>query len=179
MAQPVTPGSYPPAAFAFRVDLLASASGGPKAEMNGCFQEVSGLRAERSFEEVEEGGENRFLHRLPGRVKWANLVLKRGIVTKGTALSDWFDASLAEPLSKPVQRANLSIFLLGPGNQPVIAWGIANALPVRWEASPMQSEENKVMTETLEVSYNYFERINLGATPSMGEAMRMLKDRLG
>lgn len=178
MAQPAAPGAYPLPAFHFSVDLMAGPKNLPKAEPDGCFQEVSGLQAERTFEEVEEGGENRFLHRLPGRVKYSHLILKRGIVAKGTALSDWFDLWLADTLAKPLAPANLTVSLLGSQNQPVIAWWIVNAFPVKWEASSMQSEENKVMTETLELSYNYFKRINLGQVTTMADAMKVMKQRM-
>ena len=43
------------------------------------FQEVSGLSIEIEVEEFAEGGENTFLHQVPVRSKFPNLVLKRGM----------------------------------------------------------------------------------------------------
>ena len=45
----------------------------------GEFMEVSGLEVTVAVEDVEEGGQNGFVHKLPGRMTWPNIVLKRGI----------------------------------------------------------------------------------------------------
>ena len=45
----------------------------------GGFSECSGLDLELEVEEYAEGGENRFVHKLPGRRKQSDLVLKRGL----------------------------------------------------------------------------------------------------
>ena len=42
------------------------------------FSEVSGLNAEVEVLSYEEGGKNGFVHKLPGRVKFPNVTLKRG-----------------------------------------------------------------------------------------------------
>jgi len=44
------------------------------------FNRVSGLSVNLEPEEIAEGGENRFKHKLPIRTKYANLVLKRGLL---------------------------------------------------------------------------------------------------
>src|SRR5262245_33531103 len=54
----------------------------------GAFTEVSGLSVQLDVEEVTEGGQNGYTHRLPGRLKWPNLVLKRGL-TQPDALFAW------------------------------------------------------------------------------------------
>ena len=61
----------PPPVFAFRVDIDG-------AESDTSFQEVSGLEVQFETEDVVEGGQNRFVHRLPTRTKYSNLLLKRG-----------------------------------------------------------------------------------------------------
>jgi len=72
--------------------------------LDAAFQEISGLSKQMSVEEVNSGGENRFSYRLPGRVKYENLVLKRGVALSGAPLSLWcaslLDADFSEP-SRP------------------------------------------------------------------------------
>ena len=75
---------YPPAGFHFRVEF--NLDGIKDSDVR--FQEVSGLSAELGVEEVTEGGENRFPHRLPTRAKYSNLTLKRGLLTD-SRLIDW------------------------------------------------------------------------------------------
>ena len=48
---------------------------------------MSGLSVEYDVEEFKEGGENRFTHKLPVRTKYADLVLKRGMLTGSAAVN--------------------------------------------------------------------------------------------
>ena len=74
---------YPPPAFYFNLTVIGSATALFAMTMiDASCQEVTGIQAEFEFETVVEGGENRFVHRLPRYTKFPNLVLKRGIVTK-------------------------------------------------------------------------------------------------
>ena len=70
------------ATFLFEVDGVAI----------GEFLEVSGLKLEVEVTTVEEGGENGFVHKLPGRMTWPNLVFKRGM-TSSDALFEWVSKS--------------------------------------------------------------------------------------
>ena len=69
-------GYYPPWGFYYNVEFGIS-----KDKNDARFQSVSGLSVEYEMEEFREGGENRFTHKLPVRTKYADLVLKRGMLT--------------------------------------------------------------------------------------------------
>ena len=153
---------YPPGAFYFSVQLLGSLT--PFAlltDVDASFQEVSGIQAEFGTEEVVEGGENRFAHRLPKQAKYSNLVLKRGVVTESSVLAEWVGQTIGASLSLPIVPQNILVTLLNASGIPSIAWGFVNAYPLRWEVGPLDSMDNKILTESLEFSYNYFERVNL------------------
>ena len=62
---------YPPVAFHFRVDIEGLTTG----DKDVSFQEVSGLNATVGEFTYNEGGENRFVHRLPDRITYDKLVL--------------------------------------------------------------------------------------------------------
>src|SRR2546425_10192350 len=83
------PAYYPPTGFHFRVEFV----GVTDDDTEQRFQEVSGLSVEVETEELREGGENRFVYKLPKRAKYPNLVLKRGLL-KSTALLKWLQAAL-------------------------------------------------------------------------------------
>jgi len=154
---------YPPGAFYFTVTILGSGTAlSVLTDIDASFQEVSGIQAERGVEEVTEGGENRFVHRLPLPTKYQNLVLKRGVVTKASFLAEWFGLTVGSGLSLPIVTQNVVVSLLGADGIPLIAWLFVNAWPVRWEMAPLDAQENKILVETLELSYNYFQRFNLG-----------------
>lgn len=142
----------PPAAFHFSVSL-----GADRAESS--FQEVSGLKAEWTTEEVKEGGQNRFVHRLPLRTRYSNVVLKRGVVLRTSALATWLTRSFRADFSgSPVKTTNLVVLLLNAQQQPILKWWLAGAYPVSWDHSTLSSMESNLLVETIELSYAFFER---------------------
>ena len=83
---------YPPVGFHFRVDF----SGFPGESADIRFQSISGINASvPNSETYQEGGENRFTHRLPQRASYENLVLKRGMLV-GSRLIQWFKDALMD-----------------------------------------------------------------------------------
>jgi phage tail-like protein len=154
---------YPPASFYFSVKVLSSpTSAPPQTSLDAAFQEVSGIRAEFDVEEVVEGGENRFAYRLPRRSKYPNLVLKRGIAVKDSYLTDWVTKTLGSNLSIPIVTHNLQVTLQNQAGAAIISWTFNNTYPVRWEIAALNSQDNKVLIETLELAYNSFSRLNGG-----------------
>ncbi len=67
-----------PVSFHFKVEF-----GNSSDDQDNRFQEVAGLSAEITTEEVREGGLNEYVHRLPTGTKYGNLVLKRGYLGDG------------------------------------------------------------------------------------------------
>ncbi|HEX7315685.1 MAG TPA: phage tail protein [Pyrinomonadaceae bacterium] len=170
---------YPPGAFYFTVKVFGSALLlSAITDIDGSFQEVSGIQSAFETEEVVEGGENRYVHRLPRITKYSNLVLKRGIVTTDSFLSEWAGLTVGSSLALPVITQNLLVSLLNESGWPSIVWAFFNAYPVRWEVGAMNSEQNQILTETLEFSYTYFERVVLGSPLSAAAKLAALTARL-
>jgi phage tail-like protein len=114
----------------------------------GYFTEVSGLSAEVEVMTYNEGGNNEFVHHLPSRVKYPNLVLKRGI-TNEDALLKWFSKSHTEP-----KRHDVSVTMLTPDNQPLRTWAFANAFPVKWTGPSFNAGQSQGAVETLEIVHD-------------------------
>jgi len=171
---------YPPGAFYFTVKVLDPVTlgslaanlatggglGSVLADIDASFQEVTGIESQFDVEEVIEGGENRFMHRLPRHTKYSNLVLKRGVVTKFSFLAEWFGFTIGSSLTLPIVPFNVLVMLQNEEGWPAVAWAFANAYPIRWEVASMDSLENKILTEKLELSYNYFQRLNVSSLAS-------------
>ncbi|HKJ78301.1 MAG TPA: phage tail protein [Prolixibacteraceae bacterium] len=136
---------YPPLAFHFRVEFTNI-----KGEFE--FQSVSGLTAERETEQVAEGGENRFKHQLPGRTRYSNIILKRGLKVN-SGLVKWCREAL---LDFNIVPTDLTIILLNEEHEPLQTWNVVHAWPVKWEVSDFNAEENRISVETIELTYNYF-----------------------
>lgn len=151
---------YPPGAFYFELAMVGQETpAGPWTEIDASFQEVSGIQAELNTEEVVEGGENRFVHRLPRAAKYPNLVLKRGAVVRGSTLAEWVEETLLSNLTTPIAPQELLVMLLNDQGEPLMSWGFSNAYPLKWDYSSLSSMENKILTETLEFSYSYSVRL--------------------
>ena len=114
------------------------------------FQEVSGLSIEIEVEEFAEGGENTFLHQVPVRSKFPNLVLKRGM-SQDDYLYNWIQEASNWHLDGPeeMNRREVTLVLWGslpepavsmartaglPVRNPLRAWTFVDAFPVKWTA---------------------------------------------
>ncbi|MBN1480894.1 phage tail protein [candidate division KSB1 bacterium] len=146
------PAYYPPAGFHFRVEFGNVASDSSDVR----FQEVSGLSAEVGVEDLEEGGENRFTHRLPKRPRYSNLILKRGLLT---------DSELIKWLTNAIENfvfstTTVNVTLLNEKHEPLgYAYSFVDAWPVKWSVSDFKAQENAIIVETLELAYKYFRRV--------------------
>jgi phage tail-like protein len=142
---------YPPVGFHFRVDFGSFSDSSPDIR----FQSVSGINASiPNSEPYPEGGENRFTHRLPVRASYENLVLKRGLLI-GSGLISWFRAAVENFTFKPQM---VTVTLLNAAHLPLQQWVFHNAWPTKWNVDGFDAEKNGIVVETIELSYQYFER---------------------
>jgi phage tail-like protein len=141
---------YPPVGFRFSVKVV-----GITSTAEGSFQEVSGLTIKIGTEEVKEGGQNAFIHRLPTLPKFENLVLKRGMFLNSD-LVNWAKTSLEQFTFTP---KTIIVNLLDEKGSPLAAWNFANAYPVSIKVSDFKAQENAIAIETFELAYDYFKRV--------------------
>jgi phage tail-like protein len=144
------PAYYPPVGFHFKVEFSGLGSG----DNDTRFQEVSGMTAEITTEELPVGGENMFTHRLPTRAKYGNLILKRGML-KDSDLISWFTNAIENFKFKPV---NVSVYLLNENHDITSSWVFIKAYPVKWAISDFKAQDNSIVVETIELVYQYFTR---------------------
>ncbi|MBN2393296.1 MAG: phage tail protein [Anaerolineae bacterium] len=148
----------------------------------GAFSECSGLSLKRGTETVKEGGVNNFVHKLPGRMEFSNITLKRGL-TVSRQLWSWMTHGR---YNTKVRRINFSIIQGAPGHNLVTAfanavsgnmlgegesydqfitamgggfgkikhWDIEDAYPVEWKVSDLDTTSEKVAIETLEIAHH-------------------------
>jgi phage tail-like protein len=150
---------YPPSAFYFGVVVAGSSSpSSGSTALDASFSEVSGIEAKIEIENVQEGGENRFVRRLPGRTIYPNLVLKRGLVTAGSFLAAWFAETVGSGYATKVVPTGVQVNLLGDDQLPRVSWVFENAYPVSWKLGPLDAQSNQLAVETMELAYEYFYR---------------------
>lgn len=122
------------------------------------FQEVSGIKTSMDVEEVKEGGENRFVHKLPKPVKQGNLVLKTAAQTQSAPLVKWCMAILESGFPYPIATKDVHVMLLNKEGQARMQWQFFNAYPVSWEIDTLNSTKNEVAVETVELCYAHSTR---------------------
>ena len=138
-----------PVVFHFQVDFGAGSE-----DRDVRFQEVTGLSAEVSTEEVREGGQNEYAHRIPTGAKSGNLVLKRGLV-KGSDLADWCRRAVEDFVFEP---RDITVSLLNEEHDPLVSWRFTGAYPVKWTLSDLKAQENALAVESLELVYRSFKK---------------------
>jgi phage tail-like protein len=111
----------------------------------GFFRECTGLAAEIEVKEYNEGGVNDRVHKLPTRMKYPNLVLKRG-VTYEDAMLRWLWKTQRE-----TQRINVTVSLMGPDGRAVRSWVFQEAFPIKWTGPNLNASSNQIATEQLEI----------------------------
>lgn len=142
---------YPPVGFSFKVNIE-----GITGVNEGSFQEVSGLNAKITPKPIEEGGENRFVHRFPSPPVYENLILKRGMLL-GSPLIKWATNTFELFEFKP-KIVNLN--LLDETGAPISTWRFINTYPVAVKISDFKAQENALVVETLELCFDYFTKVN-------------------
>jgi phage tail-like protein len=113
------------------------------------FSECSGMEMTVKFDEVREGGENGFVHKLPGRVEYGNLVLKRGYA-RGGELFNW----CLQPRDTQLQRRKVTVQLVEQASKStIVQWIFDDAYPVKWSGPSLKASENAVAIESLELAH--------------------------
>ena len=124
----------------------------------GRFMEISGLEVSIETEDIPEGGQNSFVHKLPGRMTWPNITLKRG-VTQSDGLLTWLNKSSGEQFaanSNVLKRSTAAITLIGPGGKRLRAWEFDGAFPVKWTGPSFASSSSDMASEQLEITHHGF-----------------------
>jgi phage tail-like protein len=143
---------YPPRAFCFTFSFDGSS-------VDASFQEISGLKTEWTTQEVAEGGQNSYVHRLPLRTKFSNLVLKRGVVRHASPLAAWLTTSFSANFAvQKVQPKTAIVMLLDVASRPLVQWTLSDAYPVAWDHSALNATESNLLIETIELSCSRFDR---------------------
>lgn len=119
------------------------------------FSEVSGLELEIAAVEYREGGDPpSIVRKLPGLVKYTNIVLKRGF-TSDSSLWDW----IKTVLDGNARRAAMKITLLDDQGQPAVSWKVREAWPCKYGGPEMNAKDNDIAIELLEICHEGLERV--------------------
>lgn len=114
------------------------------------FSEVTGLDHETEVIAYREGSDKSYTPRkLPGLVRYSNIVLKRGIFLGDNQFFQWLNAtSMATP-----ETRDLTVSLLNESHEPTVVWKVFNAWPVKLIGPALNGMQSSFAIETLEVAH--------------------------
>lgn len=143
---------YPPQSFNFKVEFDIDGV----TYNSSSFQEVSGLTAELEPIAYREGGENRLTHKLPGAIKYSNVVLKRGLITDRKIL-DWCRDM---GFSNQNQTCDMKIILNNEYGKAVMTWKLNKAYLAKFEIDRIEEDKSGIAVEKMEFVVESFERLD-------------------
>jgi phage tail-like protein len=124
----------------------------------GMFSEVSGLEVHVEVATYEEGGENGYVHKLPGRMSWPHIVLRRGI-TESDALFAWVNKSAGSGFSSngnKLERSTGAITVIGSDGSRLRTWQLQDVFAVRWSGPRFAADDAGRVDEELELAHHGF-----------------------
>jgi len=128
--------------FVVEIDGIAAAG----------FSEVSMPAASADVIEYREGGNPSVVRKLPGRIHFGNLMLRRGI-TASDELYNWWKTVL----DGQTIRRNMAVILMDEARNPVKRWVFREAWPARYQPSGLDARGREVALETVEIVFEGME----------------------
>jgi phage tail-like protein len=130
--------SDPLIGFNFRLEI--------EGKLAGYFTEVGGIGSENEIVEhkiVNDKGQE-IVQKIPGRLKWQDVTLKRGITDK---MDIWEWRKLVEEGKMKDARTNCSIIMMDRNYEDVARWNFVNAWPSKVTGPSVKSDSNEFGVE--------------------------------
>lgn len=140
----------PLVSFHFAIDI--------QGVIAGFFTECSGLGSESEAIEhkvVKDGIE--IVMKIPGRLKWENITLKRGITSN---MDIWKWRKEVETGNVESARRDGSIIMFDQTLKEVARWNFLAAWPAKVTGPQPKSDSNEVSVEELVITHEYIERVS-------------------
>jgi phage tail-like protein len=133
--------------FNFVIEIAGKTVGG--------FSEASGLTTDTNIIEYREGNEKYGTARkLPGLMKYNNIVLKRGW-TQDKVLWEW----RKQVIEGRTDRTHGTITLQNEAREAVLRWNFREGWPSKWEGPALNGKTSEVAIETLEIAHEGLELV--------------------
>jgi len=123
----------------------------------GAFREAGGLGSENEIIDypAADSKGTTVLQKVPGKLKWENITLKRGI-TNNIDLWKW--RKLVEDGKVEEARQNGSVVMFDQANTEVARWNFVNAWPAKLSGPSLNASNNEIAIEELTIAHEGIER---------------------
>ena len=147
-----------------RVDAQSPRAAGNRAaavalldvgDLQATFSEVTGIGSESEIEEFREGGDpQNKVRKIPGRLKWQDITLKRGL-TGNMDIWDW--RKVIEDGGEGFRKDG-SLTLLNERRQPIARWEFTNAWPSKVSGPTLNARGTDIALEELVLTHEGLHR---------------------
>ena len=132
---------YPMSSYRFLADW-----GGTRND----FTEVYGLDITIDVIDYHEGADpNRVSRKIPGIIRFKNIILRRAIVKGDNEFYNWINTII----QNQAERRDIKITLLNDTGEPLINWYIKSAFPVRLSGPFLNANSSNIAMEELEITH--------------------------
>lgn len=129
-----------------------------EGKLTGYFTEVSGLGSETEVTEhkIVGSGDREAVRKVPGRLKWGDLTLKRGI-TANMDMWDWRQMIVDGKISSA--RTNGSIMMYDQAGVLVARWDFEAGWPSKVSGPTLSSDSSAVGVEEMTIVHEGISRV--------------------
>ncbi len=141
----------PLVSFHFMIDV--------QGEITGYFSEVNGLGSESEIIEQKVVNEKgiEIVKKIPGRLKWGDVTLKRGITSN---LDMWKWRQKVEEGKVNEARKNGSIVMFDQGLAEKARWNFINGWPTKISGPTPKADSNEIGIEELTITHELIKRVS-------------------
>lgn len=135
------PGMDPLVSFHFALDVQST--------ITGYFAEVSGLGSETEVVEqkiVAKDGHSQVVRKIPGRLKWDNITLKRGITDN---MDMWKWRKMVEEGKVEDARKNGTVTMFDQTGGAIAEWTFDKAWPSKVTGPAIKADSNEIGVEEM------------------------------
>ena len=118
----------------------------------GAFAACDGLEARVDVVDFSDG-DNLTARKRPGRTRFANIVLRRGMVNN-TELWNWFEVVTAGQ----IQRKAGSVIVCGDDGSELFRYNFFEGWPCRWKSLELDADKPGTLVEEIEIAVEKIER---------------------
>lgn len=128
-----------------------------EGQIAGYFTECSGVGSENEVVEhkVVDNQGHEVVRKIPGRLKWQDVTLKRGM-TSNLQIWDWREDVVLGKMDDA--RTNITITMLNREYNPVAIWHFTNAWPSKVSGPSFKSDDNNIGVEEVTIAHEGMHR---------------------
>ena len=105
-------------------------------------------------QDIKEGGQNTFAHKLPIRVTAGSATLKHGVSTDFELLKWYLDVLKGDMTAATRQ---ITVVMYNETSIPLMTWTFRNAYPVKWTGPQFKTDNTTIAIEEIEFVHHGFD----------------------